>query len=226
MFRAKFANPAEDVPSALDEIIVIGGGGHARVVISILRKLERYCIKGYTDLQKCGELSGVPYLGNDNEIAHLGAESRRINAVLAVGQIGLGNTRHEIWSRLGALRMAFPAIVSPDSIVNDDVTIGDGVVVMDGAIINTGSKLGTGVIANTHCTIEHDVTLADWVHVAPGATISGGVTVGHFSMIGAGATVIEGTTIAPQTIVGAGATVVHDLIERGVYVGTPARRIR
>ena len=66
---------------------------------------------------------------------------------------------------------------------------------LDGAIINTGAKLGIGVIANTHSTIEHDVVLEDWVHIAPGATILGGVRVGQFSMIGAGATVIEGRTI-------------------------------
>jgi acetyltransferase-like isoleucine patch superfamily enzyme len=86
--------------------------------------------------------------------------------------------------------------------------------------------LGMGVIANTHSTIEHDVTLADWVHIAPGATLSGGVTVGRFSMIGAGATVIEGTNISADTIVGAGATVVHDIVEPGVYAGCPARRLK
>ena len=64
------------------------------------------------------------------------------------------------------------------------------------------------------------------VHVAPGATISGGVTIGHFSMIGVGATIIEGKKIAASCLVGAGATVVRDLTEPGVYVGSPARRIK
>jgi UDP-perosamine 4-acetyltransferase len=97
---------------------------------------------------------------------------------------------------------------------------------MDGAIINTGARLGVGVIANTHSTIEHDAILEDWVHVAPGATISGGVRVGQFSMIGAGATVIEGRAIGAGIMVGAGATVVHDLSEPGVYFGSPARRMK
>jgi acetyltransferase-like isoleucine patch superfamily enzyme len=97
---------------------------------------------------------------------------------------------------------------------------------MDGSVINIGATLGRGAIVNTNSTIEHDVELADWVHVAPGATVSGGVTVGRFSMIGAGATVIEGIKIAARCMVGAGATVVDDLTEPGVYVGSPARRIR
>jgi acetyltransferase-like isoleucine patch superfamily enzyme len=79
---------------------------------------------------------------------------------------------------------------------------------------------------NTNSTVEHDVRIDDWVHIAPGVTISGGVTIGRFSMIGAGATVIEGRQIASECIVGAGAIVVHDLTEPGVYIGSPARRIR
>ena len=89
-----------------------------------------------------------------------------------------------------------------------------------------GARIGRGAILNTHATIEHDVVLEDWVHIAPGATLSGGVTIGHGSMIGAGATVIEGIRIPPGTFIGAGSTVIHSLTEPGVYAGSPARRIR
>lgn len=216
---------ARKTSKEMGSIIVIGGGGHAKVVISILRKLRRYRILGYTDLRNCSTLLDVPYLGNDSAILEMTGETRARSVALGVGQVGLGKRRQEIWARLRSAQMSFPSVISPDAIVNEDVILGDGVVVMDGAVINPGAKLGLGVIANTHCTIEHDVTLADWVHVAPGATISGGVTIGQFSMVGAGAIVIEGKTIAAEIIVGAGATVVDDLTEPGVYVGTPARRI-
>jgi sugar O-acyltransferase (sialic acid O-acetyltransferase NeuD family) len=214
-----------EAPNEMKDIIVIGGGGHARVIISILRKIRDYNIRGYTDPRNCGALLNVPYLGTDLDISNV-VTPREKHLVLAVGQIGSGRSRHGIYSRLASLRLIFSNVISPDAIVNEGVAIEAGVVIMDGAIVNTGAKLGVGVIANTHATIEHDVTLEDWVHIAPGATISGGVTVGRYSMIGAGATVIEGKTIAPETIVGAGATVVHDLLEPGVYVGTPARRLR
>ena len=210
----------------MKDIIVIGGGGHARVIIGILRKLKDSSIRGYTDPRNCGALLGIPYLGTDVEISSLLMTLRSNNAVLAVGQIGLGRSRHNIWSRLSSLPMMFPEIVSPDAIVNEGAAIGACSTIMDGAIVNTGARLGIGVIANTHSTIEHDVTLEDWVHIAPGATILGGVTIGRFSMIGAGATVVEGSKIAAEVIVGAGATVVDDLAEPGVYVGTPARRIK
>lgn len=209
-----------------DAVVVIGGGGHAKVVISILRKLKRHRILGYTDLKDNGLVLGVSYLGSDRELAAVAAKRKKVNAVLAVGQVGLGEQRYELWMRLRSLDLSFPLIVSPDAIVNEEVSGGEGAVVMDGAVINSGANIGRGAIVNTNSTIEHDVVLEDWVHVAPGVTISGGVTVGRFSMIGAGATVIEGRKIAASCMVGAGAIVVGDLTEPGVYVGSPARRIK
>jgi sugar O-acyltransferase (sialic acid O-acetyltransferase NeuD family) len=209
----------------LDEVVVIGGGGHAKVVISILRKLNRQRILGYTDLENHDLVLGVPFLGSDRELAVLAAGPKKLAAVLAVGQVGLGQARYKLWMGLQLPFLCFPLIVSPHAIVNEGVSGGEGAVVMDGAVINSGARIGLGAIINTNSTVEHDVELADWVHVAPGATISGGVTVGRFSMIGAGATVIEGIKIEAGCIVGAGATVVHDLTEPGVYVGSPARRI-
>jgi sugar O-acyltransferase (sialic acid O-acetyltransferase NeuD family) len=208
----------------MSSIVVVGGGGHARVVISILRKLSHYRIIGYSDLKDNGTLLGTPYLGSDEALTSLA--QKELEAVLAVGQVGLGTSRFGLWKRLQSLSLSFPFVVSPDAIVNEGVRGDDGAIVMDGAIINSGATIGRGAIVNTHSTIEHDVVLEDWVHVAPGATVCGGVTVGRYSMIGAGATVIEGLAIAEHCLVGAGATVVHDISEPGVYAGSPARRIR
>ena len=209
----------------MSEFIVIGGGGHARVVISILRKLKGFSVLGYTDYMDHGTVLGAPYLGPDSSLTSIISESRRPDAVLGVGQIGLGQPRQDLWDRLVAHALHFPRILSIDAIVNDGVTGGEGAVIMDGAVINCGVTLGRGVIVNTNSTIEHDTVLGDWVHVAPGATVCGDVTIGPYSMIGAGATVIEGKKIATCCVIGAGATVVHDLKEPGVYVGCPARRI-
>lgn len=213
-------------PAGSEEIVVIGGGGHAKVVIGILRKISSYRLLGYTDLEDRGIVLDAVYLGSDDKMSTQFATKRDLSALLAIGQVGLGKFRSEVWSRVKSPRLSFPTIASPDAVVNEQVSCAGGVVVMDGAVINPGAQIGFGAIINTNSTIEHDVELADWVHVAPGATISGGVKVGRFSMIGAGATVIEGRKIAEGCVVGAGATVVDDLGESGVYVGCPARRIK
>src|SRR5271170_3135326 len=157
----------------MEAIIVVGGGGHAKVVISILRKLKRHRILGYTDLNDHGTLVGVPYLGYDRELIALGAGPANVNAVLALGQLGLGKSRYELWTRLQSPALSFPLVVSPDATVNEEISGGEGAVVMDGAVVNSGASIGRGAIVNTNSTIEHDVVLADWVHVAPGATVCG-----------------------------------------------------
>src|SRR6476660_575551 len=167
----------------MGDVVIIGGGGHAKVILEILKKLKSYRLVGYTDTKNNGPLLGIPYLGPDTALESLATTSRTLNAVLAVGQIGLGHARAELWARLQSFSLQFPLIAASGAIVNEGVSGGEGSVVMDGAVVNVGAKLGQGAIVNTNSTVEHDVELGDWVHVAPGATICGGVTVGHFSTI-------------------------------------------
>lgn len=219
---------AEQPQSRREQIVVIGGGGHAKVVISILHKTHDYDVIGYTDHNDHGAVLGVPFLGSDHELNARASATKQLAAALGVGQVGLGETRRKIWLglRTGLPFLSFPRIVSPAAVVNEEAAIAEGAVIFDGAVINSGARIGCGAIVNTNSTVEHDVTLEDWVHVAPGATISGGVTIGQLSMIGAGAIVIEGINITSRCMVGAGAVVVSDLKEPGVYAGCPAKRLK
>ncbi len=210
----------------MQEIVIVGGGGHARVVASVIKKLSSFKAIGYSDREDHGALLGIPFLGQDSSLLPLVAAHPDLGAVLAVGQVGTGEKRQALWNSLKALRLSFPVVVSPDAVVNEDVVLGEASAVMDGAVVNCGARVGRGAILNTNSTIEHDVALGDWVHISPGATLSGGVVVGSGSMIGAGATVIEGVHIPAATFIGAGSTVINSLTEPGVYVGSPARRIR
>lgn len=111
----------EQIGLSMQAIIVVGGGGHARVVISILRKLECYRILGYTDLEDRGTLFDACYIGSDRELESLTTRSRELNAVLAVGQVGLGTLRSELWARFHPFALRFPCIISPEAIVNEGV---------------------------------------------------------------------------------------------------------
>ena len=210
----------------MEEIVIIGGGGHAKVLVSLLRKLNSYNILGYTDLADRGQLFGFKYLGADEILRERALVEKELNVAIGIGQIGLGRNRESAETRLRGLAMKFPCIVSPGAIVNEGVSLASGVSVMDGAVINSGASIGRGTILNSNCTVEHDVQVGEWVHVAPGSTISGGVIIGRYSMVGAGAVVIEGRRIGSDCIIGAGSTVIHDLTDPGTYVGSPARRIR
>lgn len=210
----------------MNEIVVIGGGGHAKVLIGILKKLKRFEVIGYTDVADRGALLGIAYLGDDSILNSVAGKSGSLSAVIGIGLVSLSNRRKELVEKMRSYKISLPSIISPDATVNEDVLIGEGSVVMDQAVLNPGSRIGKGVIINTSSTIEHDCVIGDYVHVGPGATLSGGVHVGENSLIGVGATIIQSCAIPSDTIVGAGAVVTCDLEEPGIYVGVPARRRR
>lgn len=212
----------------MPEIILIGGGGHARVVISILKRLPDYDIAGYVDKENKGRILGVEYMGNDAILADIKNNHPDCHAVIALGSTDHRQvkTRKRLYEHLEKLGFTLPVIVSPAAIISEDVHIDPGTAIMDGAIIGTGSRIGKCAIINTRCSVDHDCRIGDYVHIAPGATLSGGVTVGSESLVGAGATVIHHTTIADKCVIGAGAVVIRDCTSKGTYVGVPARLMR
>ena len=207
-------------------IVLIGGGGHAKVVSALVGKIGQYRIVGYTALA-AGALppNFAPYLGDDHALPDLVASGRITAAVLGIGIIDVDAGRAALRKQLIALGLALPPIVSPMAVINTDVVIGDGTVVMDGVVINPGTRIGDCSIINTNATVEHDCMIGDCSHIAPGTILCGGVSVGAQSIVGAGACVLPGVRIGARCIVGAGATVTRDLAEPGVYRGSPATRI-
>lgn len=210
----------------MDEIVVVGGGGHARVVLSLLHKLGTFRIIGYTDCEDRGKLSGVQHLGGDDVLKALKEEHPRCAAVLGLGQITSKDieNRTRIRRKLEEWGYGFPAVSSPDAVVNRGVEIGEGTVIFDGAVINSGARIGKDSIINTNTTVEHDCLLGESVHVASGAVLSGGVRVGSRTFIGAGAVIIHGVTVGEDCFIGAGAVVAEDCLQSGTYIGVPARK--
>jgi len=209
----------------VDEVVVIGGGGHAKVLISVLKKAGRGIV-GYTAPLDQGPILGVQYLGSDSILAELLMVRGHCGAILGVGKIDSSQARTQLQERIGALGFEFPVVVSPSAVVNEEVALGPGTVVFDGVVVNPGTTIGRLCILNTHSTIEHDCRLGDNVHAAPGATLGGEVVVGDNCMIGAGATVVQGVAICTGCLIGAGSTVIADITSPGTYAGNPVKRIR
>jgi UDP-perosamine 4-acetyltransferase len=208
------------------KIVLVGGGGHARVLISVIRKSGRFDIVGYTDPEDRGEILGVPRLGGDEALASILEDHPGCAAVVSVGNVRVSDRREKVFKDLEAFGFDAPVIVSPQAVVNEGVAVGKGTVVLDGAVVNTGSRIGECCIINTHATVEHDCDLGDYVHVASGAVLSGGVKVGRHTLIGAGACIVQGLEIAERSIIGAGAVVYESLPEPGTYVGSRLRRVK
>lgn len=206
------------------EIVVIGGGGHAKVLMSLLKKLG-WEILGYTDERDRSAILGAPYLGDDVVLPDLLSTHQNCSAMIGLGKIDESAARAGLHGELRALGFDSPVVVSPRAAVNEEVELGIGTAVFDGVVVSSGVVAGSICILNTNSTVEHDCRLGDNVHVAPGATVCGLVAIGNDCMIGAGSTIVQGVTVCAGSLIGAGAIVVADIDIPGVYVGNPARRI-
>jgi sugar O-acyltransferase (sialic acid O-acetyltransferase NeuD family) len=207
-------------------LVLLGGGGHAKSVLTVVKKLGQYRVAGYVDSEDRGQLLGVPYLGNDDDLKGLVSRYSLHGAVIGIGNTTLSRVRPALMQFLGTLPLECPAICSPAAVINEEVRLGKGTVVLDGAVVNIGTTIGDCCIINTQSTVEHDCILGDNIHVAPGALLSGGVSIGNNTLVGAGSIVIQGVRICKDCVIGAGAVVVRDINEPGTYLGVPAERVK
>ena len=192
-------------------IIVLGTGGHAKVVINSL-KTSGAQILGITDLnpKTHGETRlGVPVLGDDDHITEHPADT--VQLVNGLGSTGKTTIRRKAFERLKEKGYEFLTVIHPSAIIAEDVTLGEGAQVMAGVVIQPGVRIGHNVIVNTRASVDHDCVIGDHVHIAPGATLSGGIQVGKTVHVGAGATIVQNIKIGDGCFIAAGAVVVGDI---------------
>ena len=200
-----------------NKLVIIGSGGHGRVVADIAVETDRYKDIYWVDDADLSAKLGKQYLGSTDVVENLSDEYDFIVA------IGNSKVREMIMNRFS--KKSFATLVHPSAVISSSAKIGKGTVVMPGAIINAGSTIGDGVIINTKSSVDHDCNISDFVHIAVGASICGTVNIGTHTWIGAGATIINNIDISADCMIGAGAVVVKNINEAGVYVGVPAKKV-
>ncbi len=195
----------------MNKLVVIGAGGHGRVVADVAK------LCGYDD---------ILFLDDSNSSLSSGKVSDYIkyDADFFVA-IGNCNVRKKFQNMIVESGRRLAALIHPNAVIGSNVTVGKGTVVMAGAVINTGTTIGEGVIINTSSSVDHDCVIEDFCHISVGAHIAGTVHIGANSMICAGATVINNINICNNCTVGAGAVVIDDIKSSGVYAGVPAGRL-
>jgi sugar O-acyltransferase (sialic acid O-acetyltransferase NeuD family) len=208
----------------LERIVVLGGGGHARVLISLIRATARYEIAGILDpsLKRETMVVDIPVLGGDNLLSRQMKEGITL-ACIGVGSVGDNSKKISLYKTTKEVGFSVPCLIHPQAIVTEnEVNISEGVQVMAGAIIQAGSLVRENTIINTGGIIEHDCVIGKHVHICPGAVISGGVTIGDSTFIGSGATIIQGIKIGNNSVVAAGAVVINDVGDGLKVKGVPA----
>lgn len=194
---------------------VLGCGGHAKVVIQLLRALDYEVAAVFDDdPEKCeADFLGVRVEG---PIDNVGSFPRR-PSVIAVGD---NKIRSAIASQL---ELDWLTLVHPRAWVDPTVLLGPGTVVFAGAVVQVATTIGSHVIVNTSASIDHDCAIGDFAHIAPGVHMSGGVQIGSGVLMGIGSVAIPETRVGAGSVIGAGAVVTADLPDQVTAVGVPAR---
>ena len=198
------------------DLIIIGAGGHGRVIADIARATGKYSNICFLDDAEHNEFSL-------NIIGKVSDYKLYVNECEFVVAIGNNSVRKRIQNELTSNGAEMATLVHPAAVVGSGVYIGDGSVVMAGAVINANAKIDEGVIINTCASVDHDCVVDSYCHISVGAHLAGTVSVGSETMIGAGATVINNISICSECVIGAGAVVVKNISNGGIYVGVPAR---
>ncbi len=208
--------------------LILGGGGHARVLIDSLISSKAAEPVGILDPDPalwCRKVFGVSVLGNDELMPEL-VRKGATHFVIGLGSVGDNRPRQRLFE-LGIKQGLIPLTVShPTAVCSPWAKVGEGSVLFPKAVVNAGAILGRNVIVNTGAIVEHDCTLGDHVHVATGAQLASTVRVGDLAHIGAGATVRQCLSIGEGAIVGAGAAVVENVEPWTVVAGVPARILK
>ena len=191
-------------------LIIIGAGGHAKVLIDALIESE-WEIVGLVDPSiKAGtDYMGFPVLGNDDVLCTF--KPNEVLLVNGIGSLPGKKIRWQIASSMREKKYAFSKVIHPTATIAKNAILEEGSQIMAGAIIQPGAQIGRDSIINTGVIVDHDSVVGGNCHLAPGTTLSGGVTIGENTHIGTGVSVVQGVTIGSHSIVGAGTVVYRDI---------------
>lgn len=196
-------------------LLIIGAGGHAKVVMSAAVEAG-WEIAGIVDeTGKRTELMALPVV----------ADASGIEADAFVVAIGFNRVRAERFKHYIAEGLMPAAIIHPRATVDPSARIGAGTVIFGGVVVNADARIGENVILNTGCTVDHDCNIGDHAHVGPGANLCGGVIVGEGTLVGVGSCAIPLTRIGAWATVGAGSAVIDPIGDGVVAAGSPAREL-
>lgn len=201
-------------------LIIIGAGGHGKVIADIALKNNQYDeICFLDDIKASKKCMDFDVIGKVNDVYSY------LNDYDIFVAIGDSDIREKLIKDLKQQGAVIPTLVHPNAVIAKNVSIGLGTVVMAGAIINPDTSIGEGCIINTSASIDHDCVIKDYVHISVGAHLAGNILVNEHTWIGIGACVRNNTAISERVMIGAGAVVVNNIEEKGTYIGVPAKKI-
>ena len=205
------------------DVVIIGAGGHAKVIADIILKSGDNVYGFLDDNKDVGTevIGDYAVVGKVEDCLKLQKSNKELSFVIAIGSNEVRKIISEKYTMLN-----YYTAIHPNAVIGIQVSIAEGSVVMANAVINPSTKIGKHCIINTATIVEHDNIIEDYVHLSPNATLCGTVHIGECTHIGAGVTIKNNISVTSNCVVGAGAVVVKNIENEGIYVGVPIKSIK
>jgi len=199
-------------PFDANELLIFGAGGHAKMLIDLVRQADQYHLAGLiAETPPAGsEVLGVTVLGREDVAQSLYDKGVRL-MVNGVGAIERNRTRLEIFTRMAERGFAFPHVIHPRAVVEPSAEIAGGVQIFGMAFVGSAARVGFGAVINTGAIVSHDCRIGDLAHLTPGVVLAGRVEVGVGALVGMGVTTSVGVKIGEWARIGNGARINADV---------------
>lgn len=141
----------------MKKLLIIGAGGHGRVVQEIAETLGYEC--AFLDdhnPEAIGRVNDLDSVMDDFD-----------ECFVAIGD---NEKRKQISKRVKNSAI----LIHPSAIVSDSVKVGTGTVICAGAIVNTRAIIGNCCIISIGVLVDHDSVVADFSHLNTGAICMAG----------------------------------------------------
>lgn len=196
--------------------MVIGTGGHARVVAALLAA-NSIDVLGFFDFEngtpKPEIIDHSPLLGHLKDLEKYKSKITRL--YLAVGDNG---KRRKIYERFRDF-FKMPALIHPSAVVERNVKVGEASQICMGALLVSEAKIGRGCIINTGTSVDHESSVGDFVHLAPQVVVAGRTTIGEGTFVGMNASIGHNIRIGRDAVIGAGSIVLRDVPDGAKVLG-------
>jgi acetyltransferase EpsM len=193
---------------------VIGGGGHASVVVDVARRAGVSEVTVWSE--DTPEAARFP---PSTQFRPIGELSASLPVILGIGDLA---QRARLRARFPILA---PPVSDPSAVIGTGVRIGNGAVIFAACVVNPNARIGSDAIINTGCIVEHDCVVHSNAHLSPGVRLAGAAVIGRNAHVGIGGIVLPGVKVGEGAVVGAGAVVIRDVPAGVTVAGIPAKEL-
>ena len=167
------------------ELVIIGAGSHASVIVDMLEQQDMVALVGFLDDYKQDDHDGYGIMGTTEclpELIHLHVS----HFIVAVGH---NTVRRHLFEQAVKAGLIPYTLIHPSAQISPKARIGEGTVIMANVAVNAYAFIGDNVILNTGCTVDHHCVVGDHAHICPGCHLAGNVWVKDGAVVGIGSAV-------------------------------------